>query len=176
MKAKPILLFGVMMSLLFVLAGCSSDTQNNPTDSAVATTSEERQSIMTESQASSEFELTISVNGTALSVVWEDNESVNELARLLENGSITVQSENYGGFEQVWKLPQRITQNDVQTTTEPGDIVLYSGNSIVLFYGSNSWAYTKLGHIDGLSTQEIENLLNVSAATITISYDKSLNE
>lgn len=131
---------------------------------------------MTESQVSSEFELTISVNGTALSVVWEDNESVNELARLLENGSITVQSENYGGFEQVGKLPQRITQNDVQTTTEPGDIVLYSGNSIVLFYGSNSWAYTKLGHIDGLSTQEIENLLNVSAATITISYDKSLNE
>ena len=127
---------------------------------------------MTEPQASSEFGLTISVNGTALSVVWEDNESVNELARLLENGSITVQSENYGGFEQVGKLPQRITQNDVQTTTEPGDIVLYSGNSIVLFYGSNSWAYTKLGHIEGLSTQEIENLLNVSAATITISYDK----
>lgn len=64
----------------------------------------------------------------------------------------------YGGFEQVGSIGQSISRDDKQITTEFGDIVLYSGNQIVVFYGSNSWAYTKLGHI-GLSEEELTKLL-----------------
>ena len=64
----------------------------------------------------------------------------------------------YGGFEQVGSIGQSISRDDKQITTEFGDIVLYSGNQIVVFYGSNSWAYTKLGHID-LSEEELTQLL-----------------
>ena len=64
----------------------------------------------------------------------------------------------YGGFEQVGPIGQEIVSDDVQTTTEAGDIVLYSGDQIVIFYGSNSWAYTRLGHAD-LPRKEMEDLL-----------------
>ena len=74
------------------------------------------------------------------------------LIRILVNMSM------YGGFEQVGPLGQSISRDDKQITTEFGDIVLYSGNQIVVFYGSNSWAYTKLGHID-LSEEELTQLL-----------------
>ena len=64
----------------------------------------------------------------------------------------------YGGFEQVGSIGSSIARNDKQTTTDYGDIVLYSGNQIVVFYGSNSWAYTRLGHID-MTKEELTELL-----------------
>ena len=64
----------------------------------------------------------------------------------------------YGDFEQVGSLGADITSDDVQMTTEPGDIVLYNGNQIVIFYGSNSWAYTKLGKLNA-SQEELESML-----------------
>ena len=74
----------------------------------------------------------------------------------------------YGGFEQVGPIGQSLPRNDVQTVTNSGDIVLYSGNQIVVFYGSNSWAYTRLGHISGKSAQEMAELLGREDVTITI--------
>jgi hypothetical protein len=74
----------------------------------------------------------------------------------------------YGGFEQVGSIGQAISRDDKQTTTEPGDIVLYSGNQIVVFYGSNSWAYTRLGKID-LTEKELKDLLSNGDVTITLS-------
>ena len=65
-------------------------------------------------------------------------------------------------------LPQSFTRNDVQMTAQTGDIVLYSGNQLVLFFGKNSWSYTKLGHIEGLSDDEITELLGGNTAVIEI--------
>lgn len=65
-------------------------------------------------------------------------------------------------------LPQNFSRSDVQITTEPGDIVLYSGNQLVVFFGSNSWSYTKLGHIEGLSEQELLELLDADSSVIEI--------
>lgn len=81
-----------------------------------------------------EKELTMIVNGMALDVSWEDNETVEELLVYAQNGTITVNTTIYGGFEQVGSLPQSFSRNDVQMTTEPGDIVLYSGNQLVVFF------------------------------------------
>ena len=65
-----------------------------------------------------------------------------------QNGAIEVFASRYGGFEQVGSLPQSFSRSDAQMTTQPGDIVLYSGNQLVIFFGSNSWSYTRLGHIE----------------------------
>ena len=73
----------------------------------------------------------------------------------------------YGGFEQVGPIGTSLPRNDVQMTTQQGDIVLYSGSNIVIFYGSNSWAYTKLGRIAGLSGSDISDLLGNGDITIT---------
>ena len=73
----------------------------------------------------------------------------------------------YGGFEQVGSLGESLPRNDEQITTEYGDIVLYSGNQIVVFYGSNSWAYTRLGHID-MTQEELTELLGNGDVEITL--------
>ena len=95
------------------------------------------------------------INGTEIPVIWEENASVEELKTLLP---LTVEMSMYGGFEQVGPLGQSIVSKDEQIQTEAGDIVLYAGDRIVIFYGSNSWAYTILGHIDK-PQKEMEKLL-----------------
>lgn len=113
-------------------------------------------------------DMKLSINGRELTAVWEDNESVTALKNLASEKPLTVSLSRYGGFEQVGALGRSLPRNDVQTTTAPGDIVLYSGNQIVVFYGSNSWAYTRLGRIQGLSGGELEELLGRADATLVL--------
>ena len=75
----------------------------------------------------------------------------------------------YGGFEQVGSLGTSLPRDDKQITTNAGDIVLYSGNQIVVFYGSNSWAYTRLGRITDKTASEMADLLGNGNVRITIS-------
>jgi len=109
--------------------------------------------------------MAVKIGETEVPVTWESNPSVEALKELLP---LTVQLSMYGGFEQVGPIGQEIVSNDEQTKTEPGDIVLYSGDQIVIFYGNNSWAYTRLGHVD-LSQEEMAELLAHGNTTITIS-------
>ncbi len=104
------------------------------------------------------------INDTEVPVTWEDNPSTEALRQLLP---LNISMSMYGGFEQVGPIGQRIVRDDHETTTAPGDIVLYSGNQIVVFYGSNSWSYTRLGHID-LPQQETEGLLSYGDVTLTL--------
>ena len=103
--------------------------------------------------------LQLLIEDTAVTVEWEENESVEALRELCREEPLTVSLSMYGGFEQVGPLGTSLPRSDVQTTTEAGDIVLYAGNQIVLFYGSNTWAYTRLGHISDRSAEEIALLL-----------------
>ena len=113
--------------------------------------------------------LTLEIGGRKMPVTWEDNDSVNALAHLAEGG-LTVNMSMYGGFEQVGSLGTSLPANDRQISTSYGDIVLYQGNQIVIFYGSNSWSYTRLGHIN-LSRSEMTGLLSGGDVTITLSYE-----
>ena len=77
----------------------------------------------------------------------------------------------YGGFEQVGPVGTSLPRNDEQTITASGDIVLYSGSQIVIFYGSNSWAYTRLGRITDQTAQEMRDLLGNGDVTISLTAD-----
>ena len=90
------------------------------------------------------------------------------LKDLAMNG-LTIQMSMYGGFEQVGSIGRRLPSSNVQTSTSSGDIVLYSGNQLVVFYGSNSWAYTRLGHITDKTPEEMQALLSNGDVTITLS-------
>lgn len=114
-------------------------------------------------------ELSLMIGDTPVSVVWEDNESVEALKELVTNEPLEVQMSMYSTFEQVGSLGTSLPRNDVQTTTEAGDIVLYSGNQIVIFYGSNSWAYTRFGKITDKTASEMAELLGNGDVSITIS-------
>lgn len=111
--------------------------------------------------------LTLMVNNTVIPVIWEKNASAAELAEIAADKVICIPMSMYGGWEQVGSLGCSIRSNDVQLTADIGDIMLYSGNQLVLFYGSNTWEYTKLGHIN-LPENEITALLSNEAVTITL--------
>lgn len=140
-----------------------SETESPTADSETAESSETK-------NTDTEKTLRLKINGTEVAVEWEDNESVSALIDLVSSEGLTVQMSAYGGFEQVGSLGQSLPRNDVQTTTDAGDIVLYSGNQIVVFYGSNSWAYTRLGRISDRSTADMAALLGNGNVTLTITY------
>jgi hypothetical protein len=93
---------------------------------------------------------------------------VQALRELAAEG-LTVRMSMYGGFEQVGAIGQSLPREDRQTVTAPGDIVLYSGDQIVVFYGSNSWAYTRLGRITDQTPEQMKALLGNGDVTITLS-------
>ena len=114
--------------------------------------------------------LQMTIGSTPVSVSWEDNEAVQALKELCDGQPLTIRMSMYGGFEQVGSIGTNLPANDVQTTTSAGDIVLYSGNQMVVFYGSNSWAYTRLGHITDKTDEELTQLLSNGNVTVTLSY------
>ena len=99
------------------------------------------------------------IGDTPVQVNWEDKRTVEALRDIVASAPLTVSMSMYGGFEQVGPIGQSLPKDDRRITTEAGDIVLYSGNKIVVFYGSNTWEYTKLGHISDKTAQELAELL-----------------
>lgn len=91
--------------------------------------------------------ITLSVNGADFSVNLEDNETAREFADMLKEGGLSIEMSDYGGFEKVGSLGRELTADNVNMTTQTGDIVLYNSSNIVMFYGSNTWDYTKIGSV-----------------------------
>ena len=112
------------------------------------------------------MKLTLKINDIENDVIWTNNDSVRALKNLAKDG-LTINMSKYGGFEQVGSIGSTLPSFDTRITTNPGDIVLYSSNQIVIFYDSNTWSYTKLGHIN-LSKSELTDLLGDEDVVITI--------
>lgn len=127
-----------------------------------------------EQQEKTEAILQMKIEDTVVRVEWEDNESVQELKDLCSEEPLVIQMSMYGGFEQVGSIGTSLPRNDKQITTREGDIVLYSGNQIAVFYGENSWAYTRLGHITDQDTTSMAELLGNGDVKLTVSneYEK----
>ena len=119
----------------------------------------------------SQNEIRVTVGDNSFVIMLEDNESANALRDFLLDGDKTISASNYGGFEKVCQLGTSLPSNDKQTTTEAGDVMLYNGNQIVIFYGSNSWAYTRLGKVEGLSADELDNILSGPETELTLSLN-----
>lgn len=96
----------------------------------------------------------VTVGETTFSATFADNSGAQAWKELLADGDVTIQMSDYAGFEKVGALGQSLPTSNSQTTTQAGDIVLYQGDQIVIFYGSNSWSYTRLGKIDDLTGWE----------------------
>lgn len=112
--------------------------------------------------------MVMKIGDNSVQVAWENNESVEALRQMVSESPLIMQMSIYGGFEQVGSIGQSLPRDDKQTATKAGDIVLYSGNQMVVFYGANSWAYTRLGHISDKNDEELAELLGNGDVTITI--------
>lgn len=113
----------------------------------------------------------VQINEDIFDVELENNSAAQELIKELEKGNITVNATEYGGFEKVGELGFSLPTSDENINTEPGDIVLYQGDKISLFYGSHSWSYTKLGKIDNISSNELKEVLGQGNVTLVFSLE-----
>lgn len=187
-RSEPILTLLILMLLL--LSGCMARKNGNEPktqvreDTALATPSTSSAPMVTETATgfieqtaypTQEEEtakmLIMRINDIETAVEWENNPSVEALMELCADKSLVIEMSMYGGFEQVGSLGARLPANDVQTKTAAGDIVLYSSNQIVVFYGTNSWAYTRLVHMTGLNETELKEMLGKGNVTITLSME-----
>ena len=112
------------------------------------------------------------VNGKVLEILAAENSSAEAFLALLKTGDVTVEMHDYGGFEKVGPLGSELPRNDEQITTEPGDVILYQGNQITIYYDTNSWSFTRLGKIQGLSQAELKEILGSGNATVTFSLSE----
>ena len=166
------------MLVLSGLAGCrekrsvsfendiSEEMIDNSTESQISAVEETE--ITDKSAIDDEKEyMKLYFNDTEIPVIWEDNQTVQELMEEAGKGDIVVQMSMYSDNEQVGSLEKSYTKNDEQITTHSGDIVLYSGDKIVAFYGSNSWAYTRRGKMN-LPEGDVTGLLSNGDITLKI--------
>lgn len=116
--------------------------------------------------------LHITVNGTTLTATLANNSSAEAFRELLANGPCTIQMSDYGNFEKVGPLGQSLPTNNQQITTEAGDIILYQGNQITIYYDRNSWNFTRLGKINGVTSQQLRDILGSGDVSVTFSLEK----
>lgn len=113
--------------------------------------------------------LKITVGDYEFLATFEDNSSAREFQALLAQGPVTVSMEDYGGFEKVGALGTTLTRNDTQITTQPGDVILYQGNQITIYYGTNTWSFTRLARID--DPTDLKQKLGSGSISVTFSLE-----
>ncbi|MDE6059789.1 MAG: hypothetical protein K2G44_07110 [Clostridia bacterium] len=153
----------IALIMCFAFAGCNK-TEKPPYDNggngATGTLPEEDNKDITK--------MYLTINGNKIEVILAENCAVDALVEILMQGDITYTADDYGGFEKVGSLGYTLPTDNSQITTQAGDVILYSGNQIVLFYGSNSWSYTRLGKINGYFVSELRTLLGAGNGSVQV--------
>lgn len=170
MNKKNIFIIITLIAVVITGCGCEQNTQGN-VNSDIASNNTSQIEVANNEANNTENNvgnMKVTINDTEVNVSWEQNEAVGALRQIVSNSPLTIQMSMYEDFEQVGSIGQNLPRNDVQTTASTGDIMLYSGNKMVVFYGSNSWAYTRLGKITDKSAAELKELLGNGNVTITI--------
>ena len=146
--------------LLLALLSCTKGEQPLQTP--------EKQVEIKEQEQKMTDKIQLTIYGTTLPVLIEDNVATRALVAALREGSITYTARDYGGFEKVGALGRSLPTSDTDITTQAGDVILYNGDNIVLFYGSNSWSYTRLGKIQYKTLDELKSFLKAGGGTISV--------
>lgn len=113
----------------------------------------------------------LTIGEPVLTATLADNSSVKALEEKLKDGPIAIQMEDYARMEKVGNLPFHLPTNDQPITTKAGDLILYLGNSFVIYYAPNSWRFTRLGQIEGVTAQELKKILGRGSVTVTLSLN-----
>ena len=116
-----------------------------------------------------QIEITSENGNHTLTATLADNSSATAFYELLKKGPLTVKMSDYGSFEKVGSLGTTLPRNDIQITTSAGDIILYQGNQITIYYDTNSWNFTRLGKVDGKTQAELKEILGKGDVTTVFS-------
>ena len=124
--------------------------------------------ITTEEQEETNM-INLQIGEQNLTAELANNSSAQAFVDLLAQGAITIRMNDYGNFEKIGPLPTALPENNQQITTEPGDIILYQGNSVTVYYDVNTWNFTRLGKVQGVTQQELKDILGEGDVEITFS-------
>lgn len=111
----------------------------------------------------------LTIGNHTLEVELSKNSSVDALVKVLKEAPVTVSMSDYGNMEKVGSLGQIFPRNDTQITTEAGDVILYQGNMLVIYYAPNSWSFTRLGKIKNITAQALKEVLGEGNVTVLLS-------
>jgi hypothetical protein len=153
-----------------VAAGCILLITSCGFTQGTTAASERPAAVSAESKEENALKMKVTVNGHTFTAVLDDTEAARELAQRMEKQPLRLHLRDYGGFEKTGPLGFSLPANDSRLTSQKGDIFLYEGDQIVFFYGSNTWAYTRLAHID--STEGWEEALGDGPVTVECVLDK----
>lgn len=157
----------MILAVLCIASACAADTGSGGgknTQAAQAGTL----AANTETMEANTMKITITVNGKTLTAALYDNSSALALVELLKKGAVTIEMHDYGNFEKVGDLPVSLPRNDTQTNTDAGDLILYQGKSFVIYYDKNSWNFTPLGKLEGITKAELKALLGKGNVTAVL--------
>ena len=151
-------ILAILMAMILQFTACTMEGHDGMPQSSISSVPEETPSAPALSPAPTPEpspavanekgnQMYIQIGDTVWTAILEDNPSVIALKERLANGPITAEMEDYGGFEKVGPLDDPLPQSNRQITTQPGDIILYQGSSITIYYGENTWNFTRLGRI-----------------------------
>jgi hypothetical protein len=148
----------IMASLLLVSTACAHESKDAKS-SATGELSNMKISIQITSESGNH----------TLTAMLENNSSAVAFYELLKEGSVTISMSDYGSFEKVGSLGKTLPRNDTQITTSAGDIILYQGNQITIYYDKNSWNFTRLGRVDGKTQAELKQIFGKGDVTAVFS-------
>lgn len=117
------------------------------------------------------MKMKLEIGDHIFSVVLEENSSVDALKELLADGSLTLHMTDYAGMEKGADLGTVLPQNNEQMHTQAGDIILYQGKTLVIYYDTNSWNLTQIGKIENVDAEELRQLLGKGDVTVTVSIE-----
>ena len=115
----------------------------------------------------------ITIDGRTEAVKLANNSATQALVEKLQEASVSVTLNSSGGFEIWGALGFSLPTSNEQINAQPGDVILYNGSNICMFYGTNSWSYTRLGKIDGLSERELRTFLKAGESNISVTLSLS---
>jgi len=130
---------------------------------------EKQSEIQNNTEPQGEYTINITAGNTTLTAEMCDNSSAKALKEMLESDSLTIDMHDYANFEKVGSLGTTLPRNDEQITTEPGDIILYQGNQITIYYDENTWNFTRLGKIKNATKEDLLKVLSNGDVTVTLS-------
>ena len=158
----------IVLIALFFLVACSdaashsSQPEAQTPKSSASSTSKAGEALV---------KLKIHVNDTTFTATLEENSSAKAFAEFLMQGDMTLDMHDYGSFEKVADLPRSFPRNDKQIDTDAGDIILYQGNSITIYYDKNSWNFTRLARIDNVNKKRLQQILGKGNLKATFSVE-----
>ena len=123
--------------------------------------------------ANAQQKLYLTIGGVTKTATMVSNSSTEALVAQLQQGNITYEAHDYGNFEKAGALGYTFPENNEQINTVPGDLILYQGSNLCIYYDTNSWYFTRIGKLDGMTQADIKTWVNAGGNNVSVTLSIS---